>query len=101
VADNKGNEHEPMDFDCLIINQMKLARLDDDDNDNDNDNGWHLFVNHSFIVSSNIFFFCLLSSYGSEQEKMVRENLTKKYYSSAVSRYDGSFIHSTTIVIHM
>jgi len=68
VADNKGNEHEPMDFDCLIINQMKLARLDDDDEDN----GWHLFVNQSFIVSSNIFFFCLLS-YDSEQEKMVRE----------------------------
>ena len=28
MADNKGNELKPMDFDCLIINQMKLARLD-------------------------------------------------------------------------
>jgi hypothetical protein len=27
VADNKGNELKPMDFDCLIISQMKLARL--------------------------------------------------------------------------
>ena len=28
MADNKGNELKPMDFDCLIISQMKLARLD-------------------------------------------------------------------------
>lgn len=27
MADNKGNELKPIDFDCLI-NQMKLARLD-------------------------------------------------------------------------